>query len=55
MIIKKPLMFAILGIILLMTGCTFIILNKGTVRISDKDSHDAGTNSRSFDVNISPK
>ena len=36
-------------------GCTFIAWNSSPVTVSDRDSHDAGTNGRTLDVNISPR
>jgi len=40
---------------LLVVGCTFIAWNKAPVTVSDRDSHDAATNGRTWDLNISPR
>lgn len=36
-------------------ACTMIAFNRGPVALHESDSHDAGTNSHTFDVNLSPR
>lgn len=44
-----------IAFVLAIVGCTVIFNNRGTVEVKDADSHDAGTNSRAIDLNISPR